>query len=556
MYADIHSFPAAFAYDFVRLREDEDQLPSHPWAIPPSLPQNLNKPKGQAGYSQTDLAKCIRSNTRLVFASLSPIEKGFFSGVIGTEVDKEFMVELHQHWHEQGDEATCKWLLTQLELRSGLKSLNRKDFQFLCTRSMNLQASQVKKMQNGVYDYFESLKNEYGFFLERSGRTTTSEYSIKIDQQGIPRKWQGAYLLAAGGKEIELDPSGHEVYIIPTLGGIHSLGIGNPEDYDLPRGRQGKNVDLSILKKRIRQIKGEDPLTNGPVNRWQHRPFYVTFAGHFFNTLCGHAKSFPDSASLLFDQRKGQNLGALPGCVEIWKELLGLDSNLAQTGSARILIDVFHMSAASRMDYYQQIIQPYNQKNKENPIPVIVSQAAYSGTDYLQSLIDKVENDSDNDQSFVNKFLNWNINMCDEDLIQVFNSRGLLGLSLDYHLLGGTRQKKWINKFELPGFAKRKNLKLLKRTLEQFVRIPFDYQLPEPHTIWERIALGSGFDGYMQPMDRYSSVLQFSTLENDLIQILNEMREKDPLWFAHLRPEDLARKICFENAYGFVKKHY
>jgi hypothetical protein len=68
--------------------------------------------------------------------------------------------------------------------------------------------------------------------------------------------------------------------------------------------------------------------------------------------------------------------------------------------------------------------------------------------------------------------------------------------------------------------------------------------------------LGSGFDGFMQPMERYSSVLQFSTFEQDLVKILHEMKREDAIWFGSYRPEDLARMICFNNAYEFVKKHY
>ena len=556
MYADLHSFPAAFAYDFVRLREEEVHLPKHPWAIPPSKPQRLLKPKGQAGYSQTDLAKCIRSNTRLVFASLSPIEKGFFIGVKGSSIDKQFIIDLHDRWHNEGDKATCNWLIAQLKHRAGIEKISEKDLQFLCSRSMNLQAFQVKKMQNGHYDYFEALKHEYGFFLERSGRYTTSEYPIQIDSQGIPRKWQGAYTLAANGNEIDLDPNEDDIIIVPTIGGIHSLGIGNPEDADLRPGQAPNDVDIATLKHRIRQIKGEEPLENGPVCRWQHKPFYITFASHFFNTLCGHAKSFPKPASILFDQRKGQNLGVLSGCIEIWRELLGLTHELEPSGSARILIDVHYMSAAARFEYYKNIIYPFNQKHKDNPIPVIASHAAYAGTDYLQNLIDRAKKDPDKDISFDKGFLTWDINLTDEDILQIFHSQGLLGLSLDNLLLGGGSQTKWLDKVPFSPLVRRRNRNLIKRTLMQFVRTPFDYHVHNPHTIWQRLALGSGFDGFMQPMNRYNSVLQFSTFESDLIQILDEMKREEPVWFAHHRSEDLARMICFDNAYEFVKKHY
>lgn len=555
MYADLHSHPAAFAYDHVRLQDKEDTGHRHPWAIPPSSLDRLARPKGQAGYSQTDLAKCLRSNTRLLFASLSPIEKGFFSGMGGSRFNKQFMIELHERWHNDGDKETCEWLLKQIHQRDPRMTFTHGDMMFLCSRSMNLKPSQVKKLQNGHYDYFEALKDEYQFFLERSGQYTTTPYEIQIDNTGIPRTWRGAYTLAASGSEINIDPDGNEIFIVPTLGGIHALGVGNPEDLDQRPGQRQVDVDLDTIKSRIRQLKGEEVLENGPVSRWQHRPFYITFAQHFYNTFCGHTKSFSLPASLLFDQRKGINEGTVTGCLDVWRELLGLTRVLEPTGSSRILIDVHHMSAASRLAYYKNIIEPHNRINKENPIPVIASHAGYAATDYLQNQIDRSRKGMETDTSHQSGFLSWSINLCDEDVLQIFNSQGMLGLTLDYHLLGGGANS-WLNNIPFAPLARKRTLNLIKRTLQQFVRIPFDYHVPEPHTIWHRIALGSGFDGFMQPMERYSSVLQFGTFEQDLVKILNEMKREEPIWFGSYRTDDLARMICFNNAYEFVKKHY
>jgi hypothetical protein len=131
----------------------------------------------------------------------------------------------------------------------------------------------------------------------------------------------------------------------------------------------------------------------------------------------------------------------------------------------------------------------------------------------------------------------------------------MLGLALDHHKLGGNANS-WLDNIPFASVARKRSLNLIKRTLQQFVRIPFDYQMPEPHTIWQRIAVGSGFDGFMQPIERYSSVLQFSTFEHDLVRILHDMKREDAIWFGSYRPEDLARMICFGNAYDFVKKHY
>jgi len=491
----------------------------------------------------------------LLFASLSPIEKGFFSGMSSSRFNKQFIIELYERWHNEGERETSNWLLKQLKNRYPKESIDYRDLLFLYTRSMNFKPEQVRKLQNGHYDYFESLKDEYLFFVERSGQYTTTPYEIRIDNTGIARTWHGAYTLAASSNEINIHPDGKEIFIVPTLGGIHSLGVGNPEDIDPRPDHKSLDADHATIKHRIRQLKGEAALENGPLSRWQHRPFYITFSQYFYNSLCGHAKSFSAPASFFFDQRKGLDAGLYPGCLEIWQALLGLTNTLEPNGSSRILIDVHHMSAAARLAYYKQIIEPHNKINRDNPIPVIASHAGYSGIDYLQHAIENAPTGWEQEDHYQNGFLNWSINLCDEDILQIFNSEGMLGLTLDYHQLGGNANA-WLNNIPFAPLIKNRSLKLIKRTLQQFIRIPFDYHMPEPHSIWHRIALGSGFDGFMQPIERYSSVLQFNLFEQDLVKILHEMKREDPIWFGSYRPEDLARMICFNNAYNFVKKHY
>jgi hypothetical protein len=102
----------------------------------------------------------------------------------------------------------------------------------------------------------------------------------------------------------------------------------------------------------------------------------------------------------------------------------------------------------------------------------------------------------------------------------------------------------------------KKAMRLLGRTISQFVGIPFAYHLDNPLQIWDCLCLGSGFDGMINPMQRYATVLQFRTFEEDLIILLEGMKKTEPLWFGCYSPERIARKICFENAYEFVLKHY
>ncbi len=554
MYADFHCHPAAFAYDSHR-QLDNDQIPSHPWSIPQSNLQNLTNAKTNYGYSRVDLAKCVRSDTKLLFASLSPLEKGFFLGMVGSRLTKEVALELYTRIEEEGLPTASQWLLKKLRATPGFKNLRLSDFHFLNNRTLLLTSRQVKKMQQGGYDYFDELKNEYQFFLRKSGEFMATEEEISLDEASAKRKWWGEYHLAAKPDDIDICPEEDRIVIVPTLEGIHSLGIGNPEDRNLREGDSPKDISLHTLKSRIRQLKGLEPLEDPTLPMWKHRPFYITFAGHFYNTLCGHAKSFSAYDSLLFNQRHGINAGAVGRCMEIWQEFLGLNDQLEQTHSKRILIDVCNMSAAARFDYYRNIIVPFNEANPGHKIPVIASHAAYGASDFLETMIRNSKLEKEEDDFFVRGFLGWSINLSDEDLLHIFHSEGLLGLSFDQRLLGGYAHE-WLHTLSFGSLERRRSLMLMRRTLEEFIRIPFAYKLHNALAMWDRLAIGTDFDGFMQPMQRYATVLKFRTFEEDLVEILSGMKRAQPIWFGSLRPEDLARKICFENAHAFVKKHY
>jgi len=554
MYADFHCHPAARAYDTRRLLPSEEISSSHPWAIPQSDKLNLTSSL-LSKNGQSDLAKCVRSGTKLLFASLSPPEKGFFRGVKGTRVDKTFIQHLHEHWHEQGHEKAIAWLVKELKTIPGYANLKPSDFAFIHSRTMNLKAGQVKRIQNGMYDYFEELKNEYRFFLRKAGQFTATSEEIQLDESGIKRKWWGSYHLVSHGHEVNVSAERDEIIIVPTLGGIHSLGIGNPEDDALHPGEKPRDIDLVTLKHRIRQLKGEESLQDPTLPTWKHAPFYITFAQNFYNTLCGHTKNFPLQARLLFDQQKGQDLDITHACIDIWREFLGLDKELRPNGSKRILIDINHMSAAARFTYYKEIIKPFNKENPQNPLPVIASHAGYAGLDSLEDMVQNATKKKETDDFYIKGFLAWSINLCDQDVIEICRSRGLLGISFDKRLLG-TEPHAWLNGMNFGPLDRHRALRMFRRTLEQFIRIPFEYNLPEPLLVWDRICMGTGFDGDMQPMPRYSSVLQFSLFEQDLVDVLDNMKREEPMWFGSYRSEELARKICFENAYEFVRKHY
>lgn len=561
MYADIHCYPGKVAYDSLVMAQDgQDKLPMDPWQIPQSNLHHQVKARQAVEYSQCDLAKSTQARVKLMFAALYPIEKGFFYGVSGGKINKMMIGEYFRKLHFEGESQALDWLTGHLKTQPGLEYVKKSDLSFFQNRYSRLPLERILFLQNGHYDYFEELIREYKFYLSKSGEKAFTRNKIKLEMRGPQRNWEGTYQLAHQGSDVlyRLRPDNDDVVIVLTLEGIHSLGIGNPEDEFLRTGEKPKDVSIGRLKSRIRQLKGEESLEDASMKKWEHTPFFITFAGHFNNTLCGHAHSFPALARYIYDQRQNMDKGILKNAAySIMLELLGLDDELKTTGSRRILIDVKHMSAASRQDYYKRIIRAHNRKpeNVLSKIPVIASHVGYAGIDSLDTLIQNAHRGKEADDFQVRRFKAWNINLCDEDIIEIHHSGGLIGIALDQHLLG-FYQNSWLSNLAIPSIERKRARNLLARTLEQFIHVPFDYNLPEPSKIWDILCLGTGFDGANNPMNGYATVLEMHKLEDDLVEILHRMKRERPKWFGNLSPENLSRKICFENAYDFVVEHY
>ncbi len=561
MYADLHCHPGAAAYDEAGWEGglmDTEQF--DPWHIPQS--NLIKQPKGKrlTGCSQGDLAKSTEAEAKLLFTALYPVEKGFYAGTPGGRMGKKMVAEFYRRIHTEGESLATEWLLGNIRVQPGLERMEKSALDFLQRRPMNFSFKRVQHMQNAHYDYFEELKREYKFYRSKAGQPGMTPQELQLTPEGTKKKWCGTYHLAKGGEDFQkkFNIRNEEVMMVLTIDGIHALGVGNPEDSMLFEEVRPRDVTIGKLKSRVRQLKGEEPLEDTELLYWEHRPFFITFAHHFNNTLCGHARSFTTQSRVIFDQRRNMDKGVLKhGTYEVMQELLGLDENLIPTGSNRIHIDVKHMSAAARSDYYKQIVRPFNLRpaNKDRKIPVIASHVGYSGIDRLEVQIKNAHLEKEDDHFRINKFLAWNINLSDEDVIEVHQSNGLIGISFDQRVLGADPLRWWAN-LPLETLMRNQAMNLFARTICQFVRIPFTYNLEDPLSIWDALCLGTGFDGPIEPVHRYPTVLQFRTFEEDLIEILGRMKKEEPLWFGSHQPDRLARKICFDNAVEFVQRNY
>ena len=63
------------------------------------------------------------------------------------------------------------------------------------------------------------------------------------------------------------------------------------------------------------------------------------------------------------------------------------------------------------------------------------------------------------------------------------------------------------------------------------------------------------FDGFIDPVNKYPTVMDFEQLAKDLIQVINNDPDKDALLF-ETDVETFVKKVCFDNAYDFVVENF
>lgn len=515
-----------------------------PWTVIASNRKGYLKGKMGASYSQADLVKAWNANVRLTFNSLYPLERQFVKGFKPTP----------------GKDKWYKFLIAfatshKLPLRD-----------FIQTFYMRIPNEAVNFFQSSEYDYWDSLNREMEFVTKASGSRIKRN---RIFAPGVLRRvfesqkkrraklalentaTDAQYQIPKSRKELHNSLNDEkEITMVVTIEGAHALGT--------------DKAPIKEISKRIQVIKKDWP---APV-------FFITFAHHFDNKLCGHAHSIPDIGKLLLDQRDAMNEGFNENGIRIARELLGLNSQLERDDSLgyRILLDVKHMSAKSRKEYYHEIVLKCLEKG--DVIPVIGSHCGYSGRNTLDQHIQLQKSERDDycelsgDETHLGKqarkdfiknqkqgkFNSWNINLCDEDIEIIVKTGGLFGLSFDQRILG----------FKSGDHDARNGIDLLWENIEAIAKAAFrnpNLTETEKKSIWKHLTIGTDFEGLIDPPNHYPSVLEFPLFAGNLIfEIEQSRKDKKAKHLSHLKNrkdvEELVADFCYNNAERFVKANF
>ncbi len=391
---------------------------------------------------------------------------------------------------------------------------NKLKSEFLKDMASNFATGVGKKRVDaiqGMVNYFEDLDREYDFYLQLNNVVfTLPEGKFKYR---IVRNYQDIEAVIEASKQSSTKIT--TICVILTIEGLH------------------------VLNSNIEQPPNEDDFLANlkAIKQWDAPPFFVTVAHHFWNHICGHAESFTNLVKSQVDQSQGLNLGFTAMGVKIIHELL------SDTNGRRILIDVKHMSVASRQEFYDIIDNTPAYKN----IPIIVSHGAANG---LASFKDQTQKGS----TVATKLNPVDINFFNSELIRIAKSKGIFGLQLD--------ERRVVNKQTLKdtksALSRSKIMHYRSQLLWYQMQHIAEVLDAEGLFAWDCMVIGSDFDGIIDPLNSFWTAEELPFLADFLERHAYNYLQKKPFNNPdnNLEADEVISRIMTKNGMRFLKTNF
>ncbi|GAB2541057.1 hypothetical protein [Spirosoma aerophilum] len=486
IFIDLHCHPSArpyarsFAKNFKHSTNPKDANCVWFDDRPTFIDKFINELASLTLFEQADYAAQIRGNLRIIVHSLYPFERSFFNNKLG-----------------QGEVSDLVGRFVS-----------------------QLGQERIDSIQN-QNDYFSDLNREYKFLQEGQNRPVKlSEgnftYTLTSDWDDID----------AGLRQNNTDADLQRLLVILSIEGAHVLNTGLDPANIAPAADRHDEV-----------------LANAQaIKDWTHRPFFITFAHHFNNELCGHARSLAGIVSKLTDQSENMNEGFSPLGREVILKFLD------NAAGKRILIDIKHMSRKARLEYFQLLEEQFT----NDPIPIIVSHGCVTGRRNPEATQPTFPDQGD-------RFNTDDINFFDDEIIRLARSGGIFGIQLDERRIGS---KSALNAAK--GNINRRTI------LFNWARLVW-FQIQHMAEIldaaglfaWNIQALGTDFDGLIDPINGYWTAKELDDLDDYLLKhafnYLNNSELGGKLSLPanrQIQAEEVVRLVMQDNALEFIRRHY
>ncbi len=358
--------------------------------------------------------------------------------------------------------------------------------------------------------YFDSLQNEYNYFLE--------EEKLQNDNKV---EYPHQFKLTRDFSQIDANLKETEIDIISVFFSIEGCHVFN---------NSGKKESFpeEVVMQNIQAVKD-----------WEYRPLYVSISHHMNNDLCGHAKSLSPLLGKIINQEEGMGKGFSDLGEKVLHKLLEKDTG-------RIYIDIKHMSAESRIRYYEILDTDY----KDEPIPVLASHGAVNGREAID---DKEIGKRGKGKG---KFNNEDINFCDDEIIRMHCTGGFLGIQLDERRLCPQNQKRRKRRKRKRGERLRCHSFIVWNQIRHIAEVLDKKGLFG----WDTATIGSDYDGIVDPPNGYWTSDDFGILEENLLfhatTYMNKSNDlKDPR-NKSISPEEIIKRFMRDNALQFLKNFF
>ncbi|MBN2682285.1 MAG: hypothetical protein JXR58_07235 [Bacteroidales bacterium] len=509
------------------------ECPDHDiWRYRPMKKESWMLDKDKDSDSKSNLNKAKTGNVKCMVLSLYPFEQGFMK-------------------------------------LAGKKADNNKLFDKAFANMLGFDEERVNNLQDRNCNYFADLQVEYNLLKDNK---------LNNSQSG---KWQ--YVLVKTYAEIENAIQENKLPIVLSIEGAAAFGLATGKYYDME-----KNNPAEFEKAKIEYLQNVDK-----VKSWEYAPLFISPAHHFYNQVCGMAKSISaDSAiaelirPLVINQDYKLPDGRMcydVGFTDLGKKLLEKllqereeTINGKKVKFKRIFIDIKHLSGNARKEYFK-FVEKYKTSDGKPGIPIIASHTAVNGFPTIAQAIaqkDDIKKSKFKTQitsrygTRIDWFNRWSINLTDEEVKKIYESRGLIGFLLDETRLS--------NKWHLKDIHKKSKSEQKEKYMEMFFNHLF-HAVGVINNIkgWDILTIGSDLDGGIDVMDCYRYKISngkheskgleaLSELGNDLIEFwhkqLNSSRFNNPSAKPYRKyvydrtPEYFIEKLMWQNGMDFLKR--
>lgn len=373
--------------------------------------------------------------------------------------------------------------------------------------------ARIKYIQGPDYRYFDDTMAQYEYLK------TSAELSLGTDRELI---------LVSCFEEIEQNLNKNPGAIIGFLS-IEGANVFYPT-------KEVRKEDIDQVLQNIEVVKN-----------WEYPPLMVSLAHHFYNGFVSHEESLVKLVRNLgnIDQSRGCNkeLSFIPGFLYYTAEGIRVIDKLLDTSCGRrILIDMKHTDFRGRKEYYTHIRKNYN-----NQVPVVFSHAAVG-----------VETEE--------KWFNtWTINLNNDDIKAVWETRGLIGLELDQRLLGFDAYIKYCKdqnikiRRQSPEFNAALIWNAAKYIANECAGILHNTPGEERTNAWSCISIGSDFDGLINPVNGYPTLRYFKRLEDELTKYAKDFLNEPSRLLHKYSPAsatELVEGLMTTNGLQFLKTNF